>query len=406
MNTKKIALFGLGKLGLPLALVLSKYYKVLGIDVDSKKIENLKNKISPFFEPQMNQYLEENIKNINFLNLEDYNIDDFDIAIILVNTPSNSVGEFSNNYIFDVVRDLSEKLKKSDKKDFLFILSSTVMPGSHFQIIEEIEKISGRKLNETFGFTYIPDLVALGNVINDFENPDLLIVGESNDKYGEVASELYYTFIKNNAPCVRMKLIEAEITKVSLNAYITMKISFANFIGNVSEKFNCNPNNITKALGYDRRISPYYIKSGLPFGGTCFPRDTWAFIKMSDNIGLDAVHIKASQKINEIQHENLLEKVKDYKDKKIGIFGLSFKPKTSVTTESAGHMLYENLKSRGYDVVACDELVDTDYTFENVLDFLNDAEVLVITHDDPLLKKNYDLFSEKTIINPWNIKFK
>jgi len=198
MNTKKIALFGLGKLGLPLALVLSKYYKVLGIDVDSKKIENLKNKISPFFEPQMNQYLEENIKNINFLNLEDYNIDDFDIAIILVNTPSNSVGEFSNNYIFDVVRDLSEKLKKSDKKDFLFILSSTVMPGSHFQIIEEIEKISGRKLNETFGFTYIPDLVALGNVINDFENPDLLIVGESNDKYGEVASELYYTFIKNN----------------------------------------------------------------------------------------------------------------------------------------------------------------------------------------------------------------
>ncbi len=92
MNTKKIALFGLGKLGLPLALVLSKYYKVFGIDVDSKKIENLKNKISPFFEPQMNQYLEENIKNINFLNLEDYNIDDFDIAIILVNTPSNSVG--------------------------------------------------------------------------------------------------------------------------------------------------------------------------------------------------------------------------------------------------------------------------------------------------------------------------
>lgn len=404
MNLNKIALFGLGKLGLPLALILSQYYKVYGIDVDRNKVTNLKKGISPFFEPKLDDYLQKNIKNIDFNHLDEYNLDDFDVAVILVNTPSNNEGGFSNQYIYDVIEDLSKKLKSSNKKDFLFILSSTVMPGSHSEIIKQIEKLSNKKLNEDFGFVYIPDLVALGNVINDFENPDLVILGQSNEKYGKVALDLYSKFIKNDAPHVRMELIESEISKVSLNAYITMKISFANFIGNVSEKYECNPNNITKALGYDKRISPYYIKSGLPFGGTCFPRDTWAFIKMSENIGLDAVHIKATQKINEIQHELFFEKVKNYKDKSIGIFGISFKPETSVTVESAGYILYEKLKSLGYNVFGCDELVPVEFNFENIKDFINNSEVLVLSHNNSKVLEPYkEILKEKILINPWKI---
>lgn len=400
MNLKNVALFGLGKLGLPLALILSQYYKVYGIDVDKNKVNNLKKGITPFFEKNMDQYLQENIGNINFTHLDEYDLDNFDIAIILVNTPSNNDGEFSNQYIYDVIRDLSKKLKTSSKKDFLFILSSTVMPGSNVSIIEEIEKISNKKLNEDFGFVYIPDLVALGSVIHDFENPDLVIVGESNASYGDVAVEVYSKFIKNDAPHVRMNLIESEISKVSLNAYITMKISFANFIGNIAEKFECNPDNITTAIGHDRRISPYYIKSGLAFGGTCFPRDTWAFIKMSENIGLDAIHIRATQKINEEQNEILYKKVENYKDKKIGVLGLSFKPNTSVINESPGNILYERLKKEKYNVFAYDKLIETEFSHENGLsDFINLCEVIIITHNDKTFK-NIDL-KDKIIINPW-----
>lgn len=400
MNLKNVALFGLGKLGLPLALILSQYYKVYGIDVDKNKVNNLKKGITPFFEKNMDQYLQENIGNINFTHLDEYDLDNFDIAIILVNTPSNNDGEFSNQYIYDVIRDLSKKLKTSSKKDFLFILSSTVMPGSNVSIIEEIEKISNKKLNEDFGFVYIPDLVALGSVIHDFENPDLVIVGESNAAYGDVAVEVYSKFIKNDAPHVRMNLIESEISKVSLNAYITMKISFANFIGNIAEKFECNPDNITTAIGHDRRISPYYIKSGLAFGGTCFPRDTWAFIKMSENIGLDAIHIRATQKINEEQNEILYKKVENYKDKKIGVLGLSFKPNTSVINESPGNILYERLKKEKYNVFAYDKLIETEFSHENGLsDFINLCEVIIITHNDKTFK-NIDL-KDKIIINPW-----
>jgi UDPglucose 6-dehydrogenase len=181
-----------------------------------------------------------------------------------------------------------------------------------------------------------------------------------------------------------------------------MKISFANFIGNISEKLNVNPNNITKALGYDKRISPYYIKSGLSFGGTCFPRDTWAFIKMSENLGLDAVQVKATQKINENQNIILYDKVKKYKDKKIGIYGLSFKPNTYVTTESPGNILYEKLLSQGYDAVFYDKLILSPYT-NRFNSFIEDSDIIVITHDVNNEFDNFDL-NNKIIINPWRVK--
>jgi UDPglucose 6-dehydrogenase len=404
MNIEKVALFGLGKLGLPLSLVLAQEMKVVGIDTDKEKIKKLCVKTSPFYEPHVDEYLNSAFSNISFKTTNEYSINEFDVAIILVNTPSDNEGKFSNNYIYDVIEDLSIKLKDSTKKDFLFILSSTVMPGSHKKIIDRIEELSGKKLNEGFGFVYIPDLVALGSVIKDFENPDLLILGESHNKYGEIAENIYTKIIKNDAPIKRMSLIEGEITKVSLNAYITMKISFANFIGNISEKYNCNPNNITTALGLDRRISPHFIKSGLSFGGTCFPRDTWAFIKMSDDLGLDAKHIKATQEINDYQNENLLEKLLKFKNKKIGVLGLSFKPNTTVTEKSPGLFLKDNLSELGYDVLVYDKLIETEY-FGNFEKFVQDSDVIVITHNDKDFEKikNFDI-SEKIIINPWNLK--
>jgi UDPglucose 6-dehydrogenase len=400
MNTDKICLIGLGKLGLPLLCTFAKSgQKIIGLDVDKNKIELLQNKTIPFYEPQLEEYLNDGFDHI-FLN-ETYNtvLNEVDVAIILVNTPSNLKGEFSNNYIYQSVEKLAEMLKTSNKKDFLFIISSTVMPSSHESIISRIETISGRKLNNGFGYVYLPDLVALGSVIKDFENPDLLILGESESRYGDIAEKIYKNIIKNNAPIVRMSVIESEITKVSLNAYITMKISFANFIGNVAEKYNCNSNNITKALGCDRRISPYYIKSGLAFGGTCFPRDTWAFIKMSENIGLDAVHIKATQKINEKQNEILFERVKEYKDKSIGVVGLSFKPNTTVDVESPGKILHDRLVKNNYTVLSYDPLLDNQYSLEEMV---NRSQVVVITHNDKKLISNLNL-KDKIVIDCWNI---
>jgi len=402
MDINKISLIGLGKLGLPLLSTFANNgQKIIGVDVDTNKINILKNNELPFYETNLKEYLIGGKNNIEYVNDFKKITDDTNVAIILVNTPSNESGEFSNRYVYDALINICKNLKNSNNKDFLFIISSTVMPGSHKEIIKLIESNSERKLNDGFGVVYIPDLVALGTVIKDFENPDLIIMGESNKKYGEIAEKVYSKILKNNPPIVRMSLVEAEITKVSLNAYITMKISFANFIGNIAEKFNANPNNITKALGYDKRISPHYIKSGLSFGGTCFPRDTWAFIQMSENVGLDAIHIKSTQVINENQNINLYNKIKGFKNKKIGIYGLSFKPNTYVTTESPGNILYERLLNEKYDVTYYDELIMSKYT-DNFDKFIEDCDVLVITHETNKFS-NIEL-KNKTIINPWKVK--
>jgi len=176
-----------------------------------------------------------------------------------------------------------------------------------------------------------------------------------------------------------------------------MKISFANFIGNVAEKLNANPGNITKALGYDKRISPYYFKSGLAFGGTCFPRDTWAFIQMADILGLDASHIKATQKINQDQNDLLYQKVVAYKDKKIGIYGLSFKPNTYVTVESPGNILYEKLLKEGFDVIYFDNLILS--SVKDLETLIQECDVIVVTHP---VKIEFNT-EGKIIINPWGM---
>jgi len=399
MKKDKIALIGLGKLGLPLLTTFAKNgQKMIGIDVDINKIKTLMKNELPFYETNLKEYLISSRENITYTTSFSDAINETDVVIILVNTPSNEDGEFSNQYVYDAVNNVCKELKNSKKEDFLFIISSTVMPGSCEKIKTLIETNTGRILNKNFGLAYIPDLVALGSVIKDFESPDVLILGESDSKYGDFAESIYKRIIKNNAPVVRMSLIDGEITKVSLNAYITMKISFANFLGNMAEKLNANPHNITKALGYDKRISSHYLKSGLAFGGTCFPRDTWAFIKLSENLGLDAVHIKATQKINENQNKTLYDKVKEYKNKKIGIYGLSFKPNTYVTTESPGNILYQRLLSEGYDIVFYDKLIYSEYT-DCIDKFIKDSDILVITHNNVDLSK-YDL-SNKVLINPW-----
>lgn len=405
MRTEKISIVGLGKLGLPLLVTFAKNgQKIIGFDIDENKINLLKQNKVPFYEPNLEEYYNRYISNITVETNTSRLVSETDVAIILVNTPSNSDGTFSNDYVYQSVETIAKSLQNCQSDDFLFIISSTVMPETHKEIVRIIEHNSFRKLNHGFGLLYIPDLVALGNVIYDFENPDVLIMGQSDEKYGDIGESIYRKILKNNAPIVKMSLIESEVCKVSLNAYITMKISFANFLGNISEKLNCNTKNITKALGFDKRISPYYFRSGLSFGGTCFPRDTWAFINLSEKLGLRAEHIIATQKINENQNKKLIENVSKFSDKVIGIFGLSFKPNTAVTTESASYILYEHLKNNNYKVLGCDDLVETDFKSNEFEIFLDRSDVVVLAHTNVNLFQKYsELFKSKIIIDPWNI---
>jgi UDPglucose 6-dehydrogenase len=412
----KISFIGLGKLGLPLATNFAKNgHKVLAIDKNETLIKKLNQNETPWFEEGLEQNLKESLPTIEYTT--DYSkVSETDVTIILVNTPSNKKdGSFSNLYVEQSLRETALQLKKTNKKNHLFILSSTVMPTSiKNSFIPLIESTTGWKLNNEFGFCYIPDFVAIGQVIKDFENPDFLLIGKSNDTYGQVAEKLYKSIIKNSASIHTLSLAEAEVCKVALNAYITTKISFANYLGLLCEKLDptINVDNVTNTIGQDKRIGTKYFKSGNSYGGTCFPRDTWAFMKVSSNVGLKALQMEANESINNMVDESVFLKIVKENVDKIGLVGLGFKPGTSVVTEGLAFKLVKLLKNRNFDVFVYDNLKDsynnlvneTEAVLNNChsLDELIDkVDIIVICNND----NSYNVLNikDKKIIDPWRI---
>lgn len=413
----KISFLGLGKLGLPLATNFAKNaHEVIAIDKNQTLITKLSNGEVPWVEKDLDINLLKSKPHIEFTTSVE-KVADTDATIILVNTPSNKKdGSFSNLYVEEVIRDVAFELKKKNKKNHLFILSSTVMPTSiNDNFIPLIESLNNWKVNEDFGFCYVPDFVAIGQVIYDFENPDFLLIGQSNKFYGDIVAKLYGSIIKNDSKIIKLSISEAEICKVALNAYITTKISFANYLGVLCEKLdpNINVDNVTNTIGIDKRIGTRYFKSGASYGGTCFPRDTWAFMKISKNLGLSAFQMEANEKINDLTDEFVLNKILQRKIKKIGLIGLGFKPGTSVVTEGLAIKLCKLLTGKGYELYTYDLLSDSfenmskEYEGDTIVecnsleDIGNKVELIVICNND--LKYSEVKKYNVNIIDPWRI---
>ena len=339
MSTKNIAIIGLGKLGLCSALCFakSKHY-VTGYDLSNKVLQNIKKRKFDNFELNVQEYLKKYKKNYYFTN--DINkIANKKLIFVIVPTPSKKNHEFSNDYIYTFINSFVESRKKLKINSFFHIvISSTVMPGSNRKFIDMIEKKLFYKLNKNFYLSYNPEFIALGTVIKDFENPDMVLIGSSSNQAANELKSVYKKTVKTKSfEC--MSIESAEITKIALNSYTTLKISFSNMIMKISDKIKyANPYHICKALGQDKRISPYYFRPGLPFSGPCFPRDNQAFNFFQKKIGIQNFITNATINTNRshIQHLNkkIYNLVKKNHYKKILILGLSFKNSTSVTEES------------------------------------------------------------------------
>jgi len=410
-----ISFIGLGKLGLPLATNIAKNKNnVIAIDKNVELIAKLKSRQVPWVEER----LEENLKLASkFIEYTTSYADAHktNTSVILVNTPSNKKdGSFSNLYIEQTLVSLCENLVENNKDSHHFILSSTVMPRSiKDTFIPLIENITGWTLNKQFGFSYVPDFVAIGKIIHDFENPDFLLIGSSNEDYAAMAEDLYKTIVKNDAVIKKVNLAEAELCKVSLNAYITTKISFANYLGILAEKLDkeINVDNVTNTIGLDKRIGVKYFKAGTPYGGTCFPRDTWAFEKVSEKVGLTSHQMLANEHINESLLTEIFKKIIQDSPSSIGFIGIGFKPGTSVITEGLCAKLITKLQEYSgklHVLDKIDEAVDNLRTAFPSIEFVqhntvkgitNTVDVLVYCNDD-----EYDQVANSenlTVVDPW-----
>lgn len=416
----KLSVVGLGKLGSCLAACLaSKGYETLGLDVNKDVVDAINNGKAPVIEPRLQELITQFKDRLTATSDSEQVIRDSDTTFLVTPTPSEPEGHFSDRYLKSALEPLSKALNKNDKEYHLFVITSTVSPGITDEIlIPLIENGSGRKLNQGFGVCYNPEFIALGSVIKDFLNPDLVLIGQSDQRAGEHLARVHKTICENKPYIARMSVISAEIMKLSLNSYVTMKISFANALANICETIpGADVDAISHALGADRRISPYYIRGGLAYGGPCFPRDNKAFVSFARKYGHEAKLAEATDEVNQYQIEHLKELVLRHlpADRRVSICGLAYKPSTPVIEESASIKLIEELIGKDVKVTVYDPLAmdNTKAIFGNVIAYTSSLReclsasncwIFTLPYDDfRTIDDSYITSNPTTVIDCWRM---
>ncbi len=402
----KISFIGLGKLGLPLACCLaSGGNQILGIDKNAYVNSKLRIGEAPFFENGLEEILTKFKSNfLDFSNSFDRAIEETDTSIILVNTQLGDTG-YAIDFVEDVILELAHAIQGSNKPYHTIIVSSTLLPGSMDLLIEKFENITGRKLGEGFGMAYVPDFVKLGTVLKDFLNPEFVMIGAKNDSDYSTAEILWKSFVTNSPNFHKVTIKEAEIAKVALNAYLVSKITFANFLGLLCQNVDdVNVKNVTDVIGLDKRISPYFFRSGSPFGGTCFPRDTAAFVEFARRQGFSADHMKFAEEINRLVLNEIIDSCA--LGQRIAILGLSFKESSPVIVGSPSISIALELVKKGKTVYGFDPMSQLMTDLPAEIQILSNAQACVDNSDIAVLMHLNSSFldldlSKVRVIDPW-----
>jgi UDPglucose 6-dehydrogenase len=356
-----LSVIGLGKLGACAAACFAyRGFRTVGVDINLDFVRAINCGRAPVIEPRLQEIITAAASRLTATSDCREAIDSSDVSFLIVPTPSTESGEFSDRFLRLALERLASALRDKRKPYHLFVITSTVSPGTtETSLVPLIESASGRRVNRDFGICYNPEFIALGNVINDSLNPDLILIGEGDHKAGDMLEDINRRVCENQPFVARMPIVSAEIAKISLNSFVTMKISYANTLAQICERIEgADVDAITSALGADRRISPYYLRGGLSFGGPCFPRDNRAFAAFARRYGCCAPLAEATDVVNQQHIESTTRRIMQYVDGKrdVAVLGLSYKPNTSVIEESPAKRMVERLIERGMTVTVYDPL--------------------------------------------------
>ena len=384
--SEKICVIGTGYVGLVTAIGLSDFGNhIIGVDVDTVKIENLKKGISPIYEPGIEEYLLRNLKSkrLQFSNNIDDSIKKSTVIFIGVGTPSLKSGEADLSQVMSVADKIAENLNEYK----IIVTKSTVPVGTNQMIIDRVKS----KTNKTFDVVSNPEFLREGKAIIDFFNPDRVIIGYKSDKARKIMENVYRALRINQTPFVWCNLETAELIKYASNAFLATKITFINQIANLSEKIGADVHLVAKAMGMDGRISQKFLHPGPGYGGSCFPKDTRALVNIGKKLNVDMSLVKEVVRANENQKLFIVEKIrKCYKNnniKTIAILGLAFKAETDDMRESPSivvikELLKDNLIIKANDPKSMNNAKiifgDKIEYFENEFDAVKDADMLVI----------------------------
>lgn len=389
----KIAIVGTGYVG----LVTGACFAEMGtdvhcIDIDAKKIENLKKGILPIYEQGLEDLVKRNYeaRRLEFSTDLSAIVNDVDVIFSAVGTPPDEDGSADLQYVLQVAKTIGQHLNKY----VLVVTKSTVPVGTAKLVKETIQtELDKRGLNElSFDIASNPEFLKEGVAITDFMHPDRVVVGLESEKAKEIMDRLYKPFTINNYRMIYTDIPSAEMIKYAANAMLATRISFMNDIANLCELVGANVNMVRAGIGSDARIGAKFLYPGCGYGGSCFPKDVKALIHTAKEHGYDMKVLQAVEAVNQNQKEILFEKLSRYyggelEGKTIALWGLAFKPRTDDMREAPSLVLIEKLlaagaKVKAYDPIAMDEakrrLGDSIYYASDIYDATLDSDAIVL----------------------------
>lgn len=390
----KIAIVGTGYVGLVTGTCFAEMgTEVYCVDIDQKKIENLKNGIIPIFEPGLDEMVERNHKagRLHFTTDLSAVLNDVDIVFSAVGTPPDEDGSADLKYVLEVARTVGKNLNK-----YMVIVTKSTVPVGTAKLVKKTiqEELDKRGLSDLkFDVASNPEFLKEGAAITDFMQPDRVVVGVESEEAQKLMEKLYKPFTLNNYRIIYTDIPSAEMIKYAANAMLATRISFMNDIANLCEIVGADVNMVRKGIGSDARIGSKFLYSGCGYGGSCFPKDVKAIIKTANKLGYKMEILEAVENVNERQKNILFDKLMKYyngdiRGKIIAVWGLAFKPKTDDMREAPALVLIEKVikagaKVRVYDPVAMEEarkhhLADTVVYAKDIYDATLDADAILM----------------------------
>lgn len=362
-DVPRLSVFGLGKLGACMAATFAQQgFEVIGVDINPQVVKDINSGLAPVAEPLLQQAIDAGRDRLS-ASLDPADGSLTDVSFFIVPTPSLPDGSFSNELLMRAMAPLARAVRESGKPGHIFVVSSTTTPGAcQNVIIPMLEKETGGRVGVDFGFVYNPEFIALGDVIQGLLSPDLVLIGESDPRSGNAIESIYRRYNTNRPHLARMSITSAELTKISVNSYITTKISFTNQLRMIAEEYeNTDIHAILDAIGADSRIGHKYLRAGLSYGGPCFPRDNRLLSFAARRAGVSAPLAEASDQVNEITKEKLAERAiaATQPSDTIAVLGMAYRPHTYIVEESAGLHIAQYLKRHERRVVVHDFAANT-----------------------------------------------
>jgi UDPglucose 6-dehydrogenase len=344
----KIAVIGTGYVGLVTAVGLAEFgHKVIGADKVAEKIERISRGEVPIYEPGLDDLLKANLKKgtIAFSSDLPAVIQAADVIFVCVGTPQGEDGSADMSQIEEVSRMIAENLNK-----FKVVVEKSTVPVKTSYWIKRTITLY-KKSDHDFAVASNPEFLREGTAVSDFLRPDRIVVGVENDRAKAMLGEIYAS-MKDRV--VYTNIDTAELIKHASNSFLAMKISYINLMANLCERTDADIEQVAQGMGLDPRIGRQFLKAGLGYGGSCFPKDIKALIKIGEDLGMDMSLLKETDRVNAGRIRGFVDKVRQalwiLKDKKIAVLGLAFKPETDDIREAPAIKIIKDLLAEGASV--------------------------------------------------------